>query len=320
MLIKKYKMKKIFNIVIVSFLAVSFSSCLKDDAVVSPDGVKNVVEFGNISAPSNLITQKIKMYSTAFDIVPLDTLIVPINYAGPNMASKDITVNVSNPSSLLDEINEQEYGDDTDAYMEPMNQDWYTLPATVVIPSGKNTANLLIPIKVNQMSLEGNYAIPLEITNASGENISGNFGKIAIKVSPKNKYDGVYKLTGYHNRVPYNYPYDTEMEMVTTGANTVAFYFVAAGSFGHPIGTATGMSWYGSGISPVLEFDLNTNKIVNAFNQGGATVISLYTTAQGADAKSNTYDPATKTISVSWMYSNNPLRAFFDELVYLRSR
>ena len=38
-----------------------------------------------------------------------------------------------------------------------------------------------------------------------------------MSIGLKNKYDGIYTLRGYHNRVPYTFPYEVEMHMVTYG-------------------------------------------------------------------------------------------------------
>jgi hypothetical protein len=138
-----------------------------------------------------------------------------------------------------------------------------------------------------------------------------------IHVMPKNKYDGLYLLKGVHNRSPYNLPYETNMELRTTGASSVAFWWPDAEDYGHPIGTADGISWYGNVIAPVIVFDPVTDFVSNVYNAGGPTVITKFT---GAGANSNLYDAATKTIYVSWNYNGNPLRAFFDTLTFVSDR
>ena len=143
---------------------------------------------------------------------------------------------------------------------------------------------------------------------------------ILIQAMPKNKYDGLYLLKGAHNRVPYNFPYLTNMELRTTGASSVAFFWPGPegpNDFGHPIGTGpdpvNDMSWYGNTIAPVIVFDPVTDFVSDVYNTGGPTVITKFT---GAGSNANLYDAATKTIYVSWNYNNNPLRAFIDTLTY----
>jgi len=138
------------------------------------------------------------------------------------------------------------------------------------------------------------------------------------QVMAKNKYDGLYLLKGLHNRTPYNYPYETEMQLRTTGATSVAFWWPDVAGPGHPIGTADGISWYGSGIAPVIVFDGATDLITNVYNAGGATPITMFPTGSGSN--SCLYDAATKTVYVSWNYNANPLRVFTDTLTYISPR
>lgn len=165
------------------------------------------------------------------------------------------------------------------------------------------------------------YALGYRLVSVSGEGaISGGYpDTIVVQVLAKNKYDGLYLLKGKHNRDPYTFPYETEVEMRTTGASSVRFYWPDAGDYGHPIGVGpdNDLSWYGTAIGPVIVFDPVTNLVSDVYNAGGATVITKFT---GAGANSNLYDPATKTIYVSWNYNNNPLRAFFDTLTYISPR
>jgi hypothetical protein len=159
------------------------------------------------------------------------------------------------------------------------------------------------------------YALAFKLVSVSGSGTLSSLTKTVVcQIVAKNKYDGKYLLKGLHNRVPYNFPYVANMQMLTAGASSVAFYWEDAGSVGHPIGTGVGtLSWYGASIAPVVVFDPVTNLVTDVYNSGGATPITKFT---GAGANSNLYDPATKTIYVSWNYNNNPLRAFIDTLTY----
>jgi hypothetical protein len=160
------------------------------------------------------------------------------------------------------------------------------------------------------------YALAFKLVSVSGSGTlsAAPYQTIVCQILAKNKYDGKYLLKGLHNRVPYNFPYETGMEMRTAGANSVDFYWPDQGSVGHPIGTGVGtLGWYGASIAPVIVFDPVTNLVTDVYNTGGATPITKFT---GAGANSNLYDPVTKTIYVSWNYNNNPLRAFIDTLTY----
>ena len=53
--------------------------------------------------------------------------------------------------------------------------------------------------------------------------LSSNQNKLLISIGLKNKYDGIYTCVVYHNRVPYTFPYEVEMHMVTYGPTSDIF-------------------------------------------------------------------------------------------------
>jgi hypothetical protein len=142
-----------------------------------------------------------------------------------------------------------------------------------------------------------------------------------VQFSIKNKYDGVYNLTGYHNRVPYTFPYETTMHMVTVGPDAVYFFWPLVGGEGHPIGLGpnNAMSWYGPCVAPYVKFNTTTNLVTQVYNGSAAacTPITLFT---GAGSRLSKWDPATRDMTVDWNYGGNPLRAFFDDLEFIRPR
>ena len=191
-----------------------------------------------------------------------------------------------------------------------------------VIKAGENFTSALKLTILNSIVLDPNiaYGVGIEITSVDGGYaIAGNMGKMVIGLSIKNKYDGIYNLKGYHNRVPNNFPYDVEIHLVTKGANSVIFYWPEVKSIGHPIGVGVGdVSWYGNAIAPVIVFNTTTDLVTNVFNNPpNTTVITMFT---GAGSRVSKFDPATKKITVDWNYNGNPLRAFFDDLTYISPR
>lgn len=174
--------------------------------------------------------------------------------------------------------------------------------------------------KSDQLDPNITYGVGYRIQSVDqGYGISKNMSTIVIGFAIKNKYDGVYTLRGFHNRVPYNFPYETEVELRTVAPNAVAFFYVGENSYGHPIGVGpnNSLSWYGADISPVIEFDLTSNLVTNVYNSSTAATITMFT---GAGSRLSKFDPADRSITVDWNYSGNPLRAFFDDLEFLRER
>jgi Domain of unknown function (DUF1735) len=207
--------------------------------------------------------------------------------------------------------------------LTPLPAGTYTLSTMdAVIKAGeKSTTALKLTItKSDVLDPSISYGVGILIKAVDGGyKIAANLSQVIIGFTIKNRYDGVYQLTGYHNRVPYTFPYDTEIHLVTTGPNSVIFYWPEVKSNGHPIGVGVGStSWYGDGISPVIVFDKATNLVSDVYNNPpNATPIKMFT---GAGSRISKYDPATKAIVVDWHYNNNPLRAFFDNLKYIGPR
>ena len=194
---------------------------------------------------------------------------------------------------------------------------------TVNFAPNEFAKNIEISLDGSKWDLSKKFAIGYKVTEAPGAKISSAQKQIVTLISLKNKYDGVYLLTGAHNRVPYNFPYKTVVYMMTAGANSVIYYWPDAGSYGHPIGVGpdpeNDLSWYGPAISPVVEFDPNTDEVARVFNNPpNATVITKFTLA--GVANSNRYDAATKKMYISWNYNGNPLRAFVDTLTFIKPR
>jgi len=244
-----------------------------------------------------------------------DIVFVNLNSGSP--APSDIQVTLENVSQELVDA----YNAANGTAIEVMDAGLYSVATSLTIPAGAR--NVQVPITVpSTLSMDPNksFGIGLRITAVNGNyKIAENMKNLFIEVTIKNKYDGKYRVTGYHNRVPYTFPYDTEMHMVTFGPSSVAYYWPLAGSYGHPIGVGpnNAMSWYGSAVSPVVVFDLNTNLVTDVYNNDAAVVITMYT---GPGSRLSHYDPTDKSMVVDFNYSNNNLRAFFDDLTYLGPR
>ena len=195
---------------------------------------------------------------------------------------------------------------------------------TAVIKSGKsfdstlkitlNNSNTLDPTKT--------YGVGISMTSVDGGySLAENSKNIVIGFTIKNKYDGIYRLQGYHNRTPYTFPYDVTIHMITQGANSVVFYWPEVKSNGHPIGTGVGLtSWYGDQFQPLVTFNTTTDAVTNVSNNiVGGTAMAVFTgTGAGVSRFDGTVNPAK--MYVYWNYSGNPLRAFFDTLTYISPR
>ena len=308
-------MKNIKNLFLGLFV-VSLASCLKaDDMNIDVKYKTNVIEIANTG--NNLTNTGVPGFYSDLGVVAAGgtkTFNINVNYTGPGSAPEDITVTLSSDAATLSAYNIE---NGVSKVVPPSSV--FTFPTSVVIKKGTNLSTVEAKITVSSdFNFSAAYGLPIKISQVSTGVISGNFGKAVYSFGVRNKYDGVYKLKGYHTRVPYNYPYSNiTMEMRTLGANSVGFYWPTAGGFGHPIGIGpSSVSWYGGAVSPVVVFDVATNLVTDVYNQSNAVPISIYTgpgSGQGRQA-------ADKTMYIYWRYSANNARGFLDTLTYVGPR
>jgi Domain of unknown function (DUF1735) len=295
-------------------------SCIKDDMVELTNQGSVFVKMSD--GPSKAL------YYEPFNTVKKVTLFnIRRDVNSPAELAKSATITVQDAPELL-----TAYNTDNSENFEPLPTSIFSLvtdPSIVksgdkyTITFGPNefAKNFEISLDGSKWDLSKKFGIAYKVVDAPGSKITSAQKNIVTLISLKNKYDGVYLLTGAHNRVPYNFPYSTTIYMMTAGANSVIYYWPDAGSYGHPIGVGpdNDLSWYGPAISPVVEFDPVTNEVARVFNNPpNGTVITKFTLA--GVANSNKYDPATKKMYISWNYANNPLRAFVDTLTYIKPR
>lgn len=162
----------------------------------------------------------------------------------------------------------------------------------------------------------GENAIGIVISDGGGSEVSKIADTLVVALSVKNRYDGVYRLRGFHNRQSPDYtaPYDEEVELITSGANSVYMYWAPAGGPAHPIAGGTGAY---TNFTTNFIFDLATDKLVAWDMTPYATTV---VPAMGP-ATDSRWDPATRTIYAQFYYNNNPTqRGFTDTLTYLHAR
>jgi hypothetical protein len=299
-------------------LGLFLTGCLKDKGfdnheygINDPDTQPPGVGFPLAAKGKNTVGLNVEGTTQVVD----DIVYINLNSGSPAPSDINITLTVNN--DIIDDYNAA-----NGTNIQILDPSLYTVSTSLTIPAGAR--NIQVPITVpSTLSLDPNksYAVGLTISTVSGNyKIAENMKNLLVEFTIKNKYDGKYRLRGYHNRTPYTFPYDTEIHMVTAGPNAVAFYWPLAGSVGHPIGVGpnNAMSWYGATVAPVVVFDLNTNLVTNVYNSDPAgPPITMFT---GAGSRISKWDPVTRAMTVDWNYNNNSLRAFFDDLTYIGPR
>lgn len=154
----------------------------------------------------------------------------------------------------------------------------YTLLDDINITFQPGEFSKSIRIRLNKagLDLSQQYVLPYTISQVgSGAKISPDFKNALVQVIIKNRYDGVYKMTG--TVVDVAVPAITAkspatVHLVTTGANSVELYnsgaAFASQVFLFPIMNAGSESAYG-GFLPEFTFDANGNvtAVTNAYGQ-----------------------------------------------------
>ena len=303
---------KIFGLLLTA-IVIAGTGCLKDKGFEDHQYGINDPDNSPAGIGFNL---GIKLRNTA-GVLVADTAqtisgLVNVMLFSGQLATADIHVTLQvDPTIIAD------YDTTNGTLIEALDPTLYNFNADVVIAKGSNLAKVIVTIPTTvPLDPTKTYGIGFRITGVdAGYTIASNENRLLLEVAIKNRYDGIYSLTGFHNRDPYNFPYNVEEYMITAGPNSAAFYWPEKNDYGHPIGIAPEQTnWYGNVVAPVVVFDLTTNEITDVYNgNSGGPVISPYS---GSPTQHNYYDPATKTIYVSWEYNGNPLRAFFDTLVY----
>lgn len=228
----------------------------------------------------------------------------PLTVPGPF-----ITVEASGPASA--DIHIQLAFDDgvvTDAGLTPLPAGSYSLNTmTPVIPKDSSFIDNLVLTINNSDQLDPNikYGVGVKIVSAdNGYQVARNLSTMVIAFAIKNKYDGRYRLDGafYHPTQSPNYaPFTVEVEMHTTGPNTVKLYvpefrgYYAPGLFGGTL-NAFGAQEPEFTIDPVT----NLVTVQNAYD--GA--VTFYTMNPNYNSH---YEPGPpQKIFASWGYNYAP--------------
>lgn len=306
-------------------IGMTLTGCLKDKGfnnfeygINDPDTQPPGVGFPRAAAAKYSIG--INLLSTPQEL----TGVVYVNLESGKPASSDVHVTLT-----LNDALRVAYNSDNGTNILAMPTSLFTLPLEVLIPAGQRNGEVAVTIPdASGLNPNNTYGIGVTISAVDGGyKIADNLKDLFIEIGVKNKYDGRYNLKGYHNRSPYTYPFNTTVEMWTTGPASVAMYWPAGGDFGQPIGTGPGaISWYGNAVSPNFEFNPATNICTGVTLQVGAAVtLAMVTDDQVADLNPNgpivnRYEPGPKKMYLTYQYNSNDLRRFYDTLTYLGPR
>lgn len=225
----------------------------------------------------------------------------------------------------------------------------YTFEATGVIPAGQEIGYIkLTLLNSGVLNPDLKYAIAFKITAVdNGYIVSKNQNVLVITFAIKNRYDGIYRVTGtYQDFVNplFTGRYPLIYHLITTGPNTVD---VALDNIngaivpGYLFNAAGAPSFFGS-FGLTMSFNPTTNAVATLHNYYGdptkaPTAVGTPSTGSGApnyisqpqqrravlDASGlNRYDPATTTVNIKYFMiqlnqatGTNPRGAFNETWV-----
>src|SRR5690606_31334945 len=137
------------------FIALTFSSCLKDTAVLDPEGSKNVVEFYNETAPVSGATDPYIVYipKTLEPFEPAE-ITATVSYSGAELsAPQDITVQLAPAPDAA-----------ATSGFDQLPTDVYEMPTSVVIRKGEKRAQFTITVNAPLLNADLKNALALSIT------------------------------------------------------------------------------------------------------------------------------------------------------------
>ncbi len=312
-------MKKILNLSIaLMLLGMLGTGCLKDNLVEEGlAGPKisespNLIELmGTIQATSSFNSSYAISLNSSEKDTTFDVAFVRLASQGP--ASEDIQVQLELVPSLL-----TAYNDSNHTHLVPPPANAYTLSNNLVvtIPKGQREGTLKMTTRPSAI-ISGEFGLGFRVKSVSntGYLVSGNFNNAVAIIGVKNKYDGVYSAkiatqgwaayTIMDNPALMAYPSNPNFELITSGANSVTINNPTSG-FGNlqPALTATGSATGFGATTPQYTFNATTNEVTAVTNttadDGRGRTLKLDASRPGSK-----FDPATKTITIHYVMTQN---------------
>jgi hypothetical protein len=244
------------NIYAATLLMIMFSatSCLKDDEHLWDFSDNSpLVEIPEAPSVSGFIVR-------AIDMVDVIDINIPVNIAAPNPLGEDVTVTFELDKENLELRNVKEQKENTGMLYEMFPEALFTVDSwTVKIPAGKNLVNFPIHVKSSLVDLSKNYLLPIKIKSVTPNiTIASNFSRILLQIIVKNKWDGVYEVTGSMTDPTPDYvgSYPKTIHLITTGPKSCAYFDVNlnGGTFGYKFDAAGSGSYFGNW-APAFNFN-----------------------------------------------------------------
>ena len=305
--------KKNSYITSVILLSVLLTGCLKEkDGLASDmlnDPGKTVVEFIDPVSLRPTTSDPDDVYVVAVNESPAQEEIVvgTLRVASPQLGVKG-SVKLTEDPSLLAAAHLESFPAGAITWITDLNN----------VQFSTTSRNIELRVRINKalIDLSKSYGLALKVSDPMGAIVNERGNAIITNVVVKNKFDGVYEVTG--NMVDLTTAaltgtYPLTWELRTTGANTLSAFDQGTGTQTHLILNNGSLSQYGTfGLD--ITIDPITNKVtrvVNSHGQPAANGRSAVLDPTGVNA----YDPATRTFRIKYfmLQPGTTVRTTFDE-------
>lgn len=344
-------MKKHFNLIYISLLALATQSCLKDKVGVSLADIPgtNIVELAPLDdgATTSLDSRIKTINRLPSTLKAVDTITIPVYLASTTgVSNKDITVTLARDTAAITKYNLAKgtrwaFFPDSTIVNENLK---------VTIPAGKNVGYFNLLVNTSRVKSDDKFMVAYNISEVPKPlSISADRFYVYYKLVVRNKYDGFYNyrpggMTDY--QVSTNVAIsNTTVDLVTIDDSTCIMrdaYAYANGNtdpYGNPLNAKlfwnaanNSWTWYGY-FCPVLHFDPNgSGKIIRVTNYFGQPdpVRGRYAKISPAanEAAASQWDPATRNVKVYYLMYDGTFTGgwqgckvwFFDNLTFVRDR
>jgi hypothetical protein len=291
-------------------VAILLAACKRDQVFgdISPNTTRPIVEF---SVPHGFTSIAMDYSDNTIEVDITD-----IRFMIRSETQQNATAKIIINSALVSEYNTN---NGTSYTAVPVTKFSLVSDQFSLSPS-ERSQTVKIRIKPSDIA-SGNNAIGISIAEVNGAEVSRIAGTLVIAVSVKNKYDGKYLLKGFYTRTDnpaINGPFEADVEMITTGINSVAMYWPDAGSFAQPFFNNGSPTFFGN-VAPEVYFNA-TDQVSSIDNYTGDPVAGPFMTPY-AGANSRFVGGATPVIYLKYYYNTSPTnRIFADTLIYTGPR
>lgn len=156
----------------------------------------------------------------------------PLIVSGSTTNKIDRTVHVAVDSDTLEVLNYEHFQNREDFYYRELNSEYFSIPSTVDIKAGENTALMAIDFTLKDIDMVDKWVLPLNIEDDPSNSYMPNprkyYRKAILRIHPFNDYSGTYSGTalkttmeGYENETPI---VKEEIRAYVVDENTVFFY------------------------------------------------------------------------------------------------